>query len=92
MRRERLRRHWMDRPPLPTSPVPCSGIVGSIFGTRSYAELKHIAENDYRRFDSLSRQERDVVRQSSEATAAAIQRWERDEFFEKMRHRKAQKK
>lgn len=92
MRRERLRRHWMDRPPLPTSPVPCSGIIGGIFGTRRYAELKCIAENNYWHFDGLSRQGRDDARKLNEAAAAKAQREERDKFFEEMRRQKAQKK
>ncbi|TXH57929.1 MAG: hypothetical protein E6Q97_03590 [Desulfurellales bacterium] len=84
IRKEKLRRHWMDRPPLPRSPVPCTGLMGGIFGAQTYRMFKMRAEADYARFDRLSPEWRERVRQQQLAKSARQQRIERDKYFSQL--------
>jgi hypothetical protein len=60
MRKEKLRRHWMDRPPLPTSPVPCDDIVMRFdWGVVTYESAKLDAEISMDLYDRMPRDVRD---------------------------------
>lgn len=62
MRKEKLRRHWMDRPPLPASPVPCDGVVHTLRGQTTYEECKKWCEKQMASYDEMSRETRDFIK------------------------------
>lgn len=61
-RKEKLRRHWMDWPPLPTSPTPCDDVylafpdAGFVL---TYSDMKPHSEERMAQYDRMDKTLRD---------------------------------